>query len=107
MSTSEHRVWQRRLGWLVFFLWVCAFLGSFPAAILTPPSDFGFTAGVNRVLIFFGFQIAAGTLSLIGLVLRSGLPKKTFLRRLLLWPAGLFVAQIFAVVLLYLWSGAV
>ena len=55
---------------LLLILWSLAFFGSFIAFYLTPATDFGFTAGANKVMTFVAFQAVGLVLAIICLVLR-------------------------------------
>lgn len=50
---------------LLFALWLVVFAGGYLAAFLTEPTDFGFTRGLNRFLIWFWSQAAALVVALI------------------------------------------
>jgi hypothetical protein len=50
---------------LLFALWLVVFGGGYLAAFLTEPTDFGFTRGLNRILIWFWSQAAALVVALI------------------------------------------
>ncbi len=50
---------------ILFVLWLGLFVGSFVMFMVTPSKDFGFTAGLNRIMVFFGWQIAAGVVGFI------------------------------------------
>jgi len=50
---------------ILFLIWLGIFAGSFIMYALTPSNDFGFTAGLNRVMVFLGWQLAAGFVGII------------------------------------------
>ncbi len=102
-ETGETRVAIRN-GWIAFALWAAAFAGAFIAYTLAEPRDFGFTAGANRVVSFFAWQVAAGALAMLGLVLRRHVPRGHTLRRLLLIPPGLFLALLLSIVALLVFA---
>ena len=45
---------------VLFFVWLSLFAASFILTAITPPKDFGLTAGFNRIEVFFKWQIFAG-----------------------------------------------
>jgi len=51
---------------LLFVIWLGLFAASFIMFAITPATDFGFSRGLNRITVFFGWQIAA---TIAGLVL--------------------------------------
>ncbi|MEM7571146.1 MAG: hypothetical protein AAF337_15250 [Pseudomonadota bacterium] len=44
---------------LGFFLWLCVFVYSFFSVMGVEPTGEGFTRGLNRLMIFFGWHVAA------------------------------------------------
>ncbi|MEL6203828.1 MAG: hypothetical protein AAFR47_00755 [Pseudomonadota bacterium] len=56
---------RRRLVVGLLILWLAVFAGAFVAYALTPASDIGFTAGMNRVVTFFVVQSAAAALAVV------------------------------------------
>jgi di/tricarboxylate transporter len=46
-------------------IWAALYAASFLVPYFTPPEDFGFTRGMNRVELFFKYQLAAGAVSVV------------------------------------------
>ncbi|NDR55970.1 hypothetical protein [Aliiruegeria sabulilitoris] len=106
MNRTTGRIWLRRAGSVILVFWAIAFFGSFVVFALTPSTDMGFTAGVNRVLAFLGWQAAAGTFALVGWVVRASLRPGSTLRKLLLVPVGLLGVLIAGVAALVFWASS-
>ena len=84
--------------------WAVAFFGSFAAFYLTPAKDFGLTAGLNKVSIFFGWQFAAILLALLCLGVRPRVPEPVWLRRMALAPAFALLLMVVAIAGLFAWA---
>lgn len=61
---------QRTVVWILALLWAAAWGGSFVAFAITDPTGDSFTRGLNRLMAFLGWQLAAGFLG--GLVWMAG-----------------------------------
>lgn len=46
-------------------IWAALYAASFLVPYFTPSTDFGFTRGINRVELFFKYQLAAGAVSVV------------------------------------------
>lgn len=46
-------------------IWAALYAASFLVPYFTPPADFGFTRGMNRVELFFKYQLAAGAVAIV------------------------------------------
>lgn len=46
-------------------IWAALYAASFLVPYFTPSTDFGFTRGMNRVELFFKYQLAAGAVSVV------------------------------------------
>jgi len=88
---------------LLLVLWALAFFGSFVAFYLVPPSDFGFTAGANRVLVFVAGQAIAVLLALICLGLRWSVDDAA-LKRWAALPSVAFALLVLGFGLLFFWA---
>lgn len=100
---QQSRRWPL-VGWALLALWAGAFGGAFVAFAVTPPSDFGFTAGLNRVSLFLTWQAGAGALAILCAVVRPQLPPGAAPRRLLLVPPAILLSLILALAALVLWA---
>ena len=81
---------------ILLAIWALAFGYSFVAYIVTEPTDFGFTKGLNRVEAFLGWQAIAGLLSLPVLAISRGWPKGSGVRRLGVLPFACAVLLVLA-----------
>jgi len=56
-----------RLGGILIFsgVWAALYAASVIVPYFTPPTDFGFTRGMNRVELFFKYQLAAGAVAVV------------------------------------------
>ncbi len=88
---------------VLFFAWLVLVALSVLVPMNTAPTDMGFTRGLNRVSIFFQFQIAAAVLALLIWAVSRGAQ-----RRALRWLGrvpGLFALLLIAGILaLFLWA---
>jgi len=50
---------SRRTVWLISAIWLALVAASFIALALTPATDFGFTRGLNRLMVFLSWQAGA------------------------------------------------
>lgn len=94
-----------RRGWLVALLavWVLVFAGSVLVPWLTEPRGDGFTRGLNQLMTFFGYQLAAGAVAL-GLWWISRGVAPAWLRWLARVPLMLALALALFVAGLILWA---
>ena len=88
---------------LLLALWAIAFCGSFVAAYLTKPDDFGFTRGMNRMGAFLAWQAVALVLAVICLVFRWS-SKDEFIRKLAAVPSIFVGVLIVGFAAFYLWA---
>ncbi len=72
----------RNLVILMLCAWLACYGWSFIGFRLTPPEGSGFTRGMNRVALFFGWQALASVLALVVWLLGRRLPPGTMTRRL-------------------------
>lgn len=58
---------MKRLHWIVLLggIWAALYAASFLVPYHTAPTDFGLTRGLNRVELFFQYQIAAGVVAVV------------------------------------------
>lgn len=83
----------------LLILWAVLWLGSIAVPALVAPTGDGFTRGLNRIGYFMGFQLGAGMIGVIVMILR---PTTGRLRWIALIPvslAGLLILAIGAVIL--------
>ncbi|MGR3321704.1 MAG: hypothetical protein ACU0DK_07220 [Pseudooceanicola sp.] len=62
--------------WCLLALWVLLLALSVIVPANTPPADFGFTAGLNRVMLFFQFQIGAFFVGIMLWFVAAGLEQR-------------------------------
>lgn len=82
-------------------LWVLCFGGAFVAYQLTPPEGDGFLRGLNRVMVFLGWQGVAGMISIPIWVLGRVWPKRSAVRRMAAGPILLTVLEVLALIALF------
>jgi NhaP-type Na+/H+ or K+/H+ antiporter len=58
---------MKRRNWVLLLLgiWAALYVASFLVPYFTPPTDFGFTRGMNRMTLFFRYQIGAGAVAAV------------------------------------------
>lgn len=78
---------QRSLVWGLAALWLAAWAGSFFAFQITDPTGDGFTRGLNRLMAFLGWQLAAGFLGGLLWIVGREVPQTALGRWLLRAPA--------------------
>lgn len=78
---------QRTLVWGLAALWLAAWAGSFIAFQMTGPTGDGFTRGLNRLMAFLGWQLAAGFLGGLLWIIGQDMPQTALGRWLLRAPA--------------------
>lgn len=92
---------------LLLALWLVAMVVSVVGYAVTEPTGDSFARGMNRVVIFFGWQVAGIVLALLCLFFRHEVTPGTPLRWISLVPiavAGLLVAAL-AALFAYAWLG--
>lgn len=81
--------------WLLFALWAGLYAASFIVAHGTAPTGDGFTRGLNRLMVFFQYQIAAAVVAIVVWGIGSAFDKGTWQRWLsrapVLLALGLFL----------------
>lgn len=87
-------------------LWVIAYAASFVFYLVTAPSDFGFTRGLNRVMGFLGWQVLAGFVSVFIWVKGRRLTPGSVIRRITWLPLILFVVPFLALIAALTWAVA-
>jgi hypothetical protein len=60
---------QAKIAWGVAAVWLVLFITSFVVLQLTSPTGDGFTRGLNRIVAFMTWQIAALVLAMVGALL--------------------------------------
>ena len=83
----------------LLLLWTTLWVGSFAASAFIEPAGDGFTRGLNRLMTFMGWQLAA---LIVGLILLWFRPAAGTLRWLTLIPvafAGLLISGIVGLIL--------
>lgn len=67
-----------RLGGILILggIWAALYAASFLVPYVTPSEDFGFTRGMNRVEVFFKYQLAAAALSVVLWWMGNALPAR-------------------------------
>jgi len=78
-------------------IWAALYAASFLVPYFTAPTDFGFTRGMNRVELFFKYQLAAAALSVVVWWMGNALPRR-WQRWLARMPALLAVGLLLLVV---------
>ncbi|MBI1180083.1 MAG: hypothetical protein GC201_05955 [Alphaproteobacteria bacterium] len=89
--------------WIVYglaLIWLALFALSFGMFAVTEPTDFGFTRGMNRLGVLFGWQAAALIAAVAALVatLRLSKPRPLAARIVGYGPLSLMLLQLVAVV---------
>ena len=93
--------------WIIPLLvaaWAVAFFGSFLALYLVPATDFGLTAGWNKVGLLMRWQGVATILAILCLIARAR-SKDRLLRKLALVPVGGVILILLAAAGLVLFAG--
>ncbi|RVT85880.1 hypothetical protein DXV76_09065 [Rhodobacteraceae bacterium CCMM004] len=93
----------RLTAWALLILWAAAYAASIVIPALTERTGDGFTRGLNRVSLFFGWQLGAGLLALALLAVRTQLAPGG-LRKLTLIPAILAGALFGMILAAILWG---
>ncbi|HGG05800.1 MAG TPA: hypothetical protein ENK28_10105 [Aliiroseovarius sp.] len=94
---------KQRLFQIALLIWLACFVASFVVAWLTPARDFGFTAGLNRITTFLGWQFVASVLALGLWTYGRTLEKGSTGRRLSVVPAGFGLVLVVGLVGVVLW----
>ncbi len=98
---------KRKLAYVLLVLWAGIYIWSFIAFQITKPTDFGFTAGLNRITTFLGWQFSAGLISVFALALSFEFTPRSLAR----WIARVpfMLAMVLLIVILgfigYAWWG--
>ena len=87
-------------------LWAVLWGWSFAAYATTPPSDMGFTRGLNRVTAFLGWQLAALLPAYAAWVLGRRWPKRSGVRIATRVPLQLGLGLFAVLAALVLWARA-
>lgn len=77
---------RRTLTYALLVLWAGVYAWSFIAFQITKPTDFGFTAGLNRITTFLGWQFGAGLISIFALALSFEFAPRSLARWLVRLP---------------------
>ncbi|MGX0902316.1 hypothetical protein ACSSV8_000877 [Roseovarius sp. MBR-79] len=69
---------MKRRNWVILLLgiWAALYVASFLVPYVTPHADFGFTRGMNRITLFFQYQIGAGVVAAVLWWMGSHAPKR-------------------------------
>ena len=89
---------------LLFALWALAFGYAFVAYMTTPPSGDGFFLGLNRALVYLGWQGIAGLLALGLWGVARGWPRGTSARQLSGIPLFLAVLHVALALAVFVWG---
>ncbi len=94
---------QRTVVWGLVAVWAATWVGSFLVFQLTDPSGDGFTRGLNRLMAFLGWQLAAGFLGGLVWIVGRDQPQTGLGRWLLRAPAllALLLFGVLAATVLY------
>ena len=87
----------------LFAAWIFLMVGSVVMPYVTPPTGSGFTAGMNRITLFFQFQIAGAVLA-AALLFCVKRVRKSKLRWLFRVPMIWFGLLVLGIVGLILWA---
>lgn len=93
--------------WALLALWAGVYAASFLVAWQTTPNGDGFTRGLNRVMVFFQFQIAAGVLALVIWRIGMSRAKGSALRWLSRLPALMAAALVALIAALILYAAMI
>lgn len=88
---------KRKLTYVLLALWVGIYVWSFIAFQMTEPTSSGFTAGLNRITAFLGWQFFAGLISIFAFALSFEFAPRSAARWLVRLPFVLAVLLLFAV----------
>ncbi|MGI3183765.1 hypothetical protein [Nioella aestuarii] len=91
---------------IILLAWVAIMGISIFGYILTEASGDGFTRGLNRIMVFLGWQIAGLVVALICLFLRARVEPGRPLRWVAMVPALVAGAQVLAILSLFLATSA-
>ena len=94
---------RRLILWGLLAIWLILFSLSIIMPRITPSTDFGFTAGLNRITLFFGYQIGAAFCGLILLITARDEPHPT-LRWLARGPAIVALCLVVATIGGAIWA---
>lgn len=100
LGGMAHPIWLR----VILALWLLSFAASFVITAHTAPSDFGLTAGLNRIETFLGWQLAAAFLGVLAWLAGNRQTRGSVLRRLSRVPLALFALFVAGLVAVILWA---
>lgn len=89
---------------LLLVIWLIVYIASFVMFASVEPTGSGFTRGLNRVSVLFGWQISAGLIGLFIWVLARGADLSSAMRWLTRLPICLAAALFLLIVGLILWA---
>ena len=96
---------RRFLATCLAALWLMAFCYAFVAFWTTAPEGEGFVRGLNKPLVYLGWQGIAGMLALALWGVGRGWPKGAPARRLTAVPLGLALVHAVGIVVIMVWAG--
>lgn len=98
---------RRKLTYVILTLWAGVYVWSFIALKITEPSDFGFTAGLNRITTFLGWQFFAGLVSIFAFGLSFEFAPRSLARWLVRVPFILAILLLIVIlgIIGYAWFG--
>ena len=96
---------RRFLATCLAALWVLAFLYAFVAFVTTPPEGEGFVRGMNKPMVYLGWQGIAGMLALALWGVGRGWPRGASARRLTAVPLGVAGLHVIGIVAIFFWAG--
>ena len=88
---------NKRTIWILFWIWLAVYAGSFVSCAVTEPTGDSFLRGVNRLGVFFGWQVLATLLAFAVWFCASQFPKGSGARWLMRLP-GALAAALFALI---------
>lgn len=90
--------------WLLLATWAACFAASILIARATAPTDFGMTAGFNRIGVFLGWQFAAAVVAVGAWIAGNAWPRGAGPRWLSRVPAMLFGLLVAGIVGLFVFA---
>lgn len=96
---------RRFLATCLAALWLLAFLYAFVAFWTTPPEGEGFVRGMNKPIVYLGWQGVAGMLALALWGVGRGWAKGSSARRLTSVPLALALLHVVGIVVIFFWAG--
>ena len=89
---------------ILLAVWAALYVWSFIAFAITEPTDFGFTRGMNRISLFFGWQFAAGLAAIVVFAMSWQFPPRTLRRWVYRLPLFLGVTLLAALLAVAGWA---